>query len=72
MTEFEIAAGDDVAFAYGLSHVSATKADGGSLDMWWRATLCFRRIEGEWMAVHEHNSVPFNMENGQASLDLEP
>ncbi|MEO6391841.1 MAG: nuclear transport factor 2 family protein [Pyrinomonadaceae bacterium] len=72
MTELAVAAGDEVAFAHGLSHVSASKADGGKLDMWWRTTLGFGKIDGKWMAVHEHNSVPFNMENGQASLDLKP
>jgi uncharacterized protein (TIGR02246 family) len=67
-----ITAGDNVAFSHGLSHVSATKTDGGQLDMWWRTTLCFRKIEGKWMVTHEHNSVPFNVESGKASLDLKP
>ena len=37
-----------------------------------RATVCFGKVDGKWMITHEHNSVPFNMENGQASLDLKP
>jgi ketosteroid isomerase-like protein len=67
-----ITAGSDVAFSHGLSHVSATRADGGQLDMWWRTTLCFRKIDGNWMVTHEHNSVPFDMNTGKASLDLQP
>ena len=70
--DLSITAGDDVAFSHGLSHVSATTADGGHLDMWWRTTVCFRKIDGKWMVTHEHNSVPFDVKSGKASLDLNP
>lgn len=67
-----ITANADVAFSHGLSHVSATTKVGGQLDMWWRTTLCFRKTDGKWMITHEHNSVPFDVETGKASLDLAP
>ncbi len=72
ISDLSISASSDVAFCHGLNHVNATKADGGKLDMWWRATVCYRKINGKWMITHEHNSVPFDMENGKASLDLKP
>jgi len=40
--------------------------------MWWRSTVCYRKTEGSWKITHEHNSVPFNVETGKPSLDLEP
>jgi len=70
--DLNITADNDVAFSHGLSHVSATTAGGGKLDMWWRMTICFRKIDGKWMVTHEHNSVPFDTETGKASLDLKP
>jgi uncharacterized protein (TIGR02246 family) len=70
--DLRITAGEDVAFSYGLNHVSATTKDGTKLDMWWRGTNCYRRIDGRWMCTHEHNSVPFDVANGKASLDLKP
>lgn len=70
--DLNVSAGDDVAFAYGLSHVSATKAGGGQLDMWWRTTVGFRKLDGKWAVTHEHNSVPFDVKSGKASLDLKP
>lgn len=70
--DLSITAGDEVAFSHGLSHVSASKKDGEKLDMWWRTTLCFSKVEGQWNVVHEHNSVPFDVESGKASLDLKP
>ena len=40
--------------------------------MWNRATLCFRKIDGKWRIMHEHDSVPFDPETGLASTNLEP
>jgi uncharacterized protein (TIGR02246 family) len=71
-SELSITAGDDVAFSHGLNHVSATKIGGGQLDMWWRTTVCYRKTGEKWMVTHEHNSVPFDVESGKASLDLKP
>jgi uncharacterized protein (TIGR02246 family) len=70
--DLNINVGDDVAFAHGLSHVSATKTGGGLLDMWWRTTLGFRKFDCKWTVTHEHNSVPFDVKSGKASLDLKP
>jgi ketosteroid isomerase-like protein len=70
--DLSVNVGDDVAFSYGLNRVNATKIDGEKLDMWWRATVCYRKIDGKWMITHEHASVPFDVKTGKASLDLKP
>lgn len=67
-----ITAGDDVAFCHSLNQVRATKKGGGKLKMWWRATVCLRKIDGKWKITHQHNSVPFDPESGKASMDLTP
>jgi len=72
MGELSITTGDDMAFCHSLNHVSATKTDGQKLDMWWRATVCYCKIDDTWMVTHEHNSVPFDVQSGKASLDLKP
>jgi ketosteroid isomerase-like protein len=68
----QISAANGVGFSHGLNHVSGTKLDGNRLDMWWRATVCYRKLDGRWQITHEHNSVPFNVNDGKASLNLEP
>ncbi len=70
--ELTIATGHDVAFSHSLSHFSGKQIDGGDIDMWTRATLCYRKIDNKWMVTHEHVSVPFDPENGRVSLDLKP
>ena len=70
--DLRISASGDVGFSHGVNHVSAKTTDGTRLDMWWRGTVCYRKIDGSWLATHEHNSVPFNKTNGKAPLDLKP
>jgi len=70
--DLNITVGDAVAFSHCLNHVSATTTAGGKLDMWWRETACYRKLEGKWLITHQHSSVPFDVESGKASLDLRP
>ena len=72
MRDVNVSAGDDVAFAHLLYRVSGTLESGDELGMWNRATFCFRKINGAWRIVHEHDSVPFDPATGMASTDLEP
>lgn len=63
----------DLAFAYGLSHMSGTKRNGDRPDLWTRVTHCLRREDGKWKIVHLHDSVPFYMDGSfRAATDLKP
>jgi PhnB protein len=71
--DLRIETGGDVAYAYGLQHLTGSKTDGEKVDLWFRATACFRREAGRWRIAHMHNSVPFAMDGTErALLDLEP
>jgi uncharacterized protein (TIGR02246 family) len=62
----------DLAFVHSVNHVNATSAGGHVTDLWLRWTACFRRIDGVWLVVHDHVSVPADIEHGRAVLDLTP
>jgi uncharacterized protein (TIGR02246 family) len=62
----------ELAFVHSLNHVTATLASGHVTDMWLRWTACFRRIDGVWLVVHDHVSVPADLEHGQAAVNLTP
>lgn len=65
--------GGDIAFAYGFGRLSGTLAGGVTTPgMWVRGTFCFRRIDGEWLIVHDQASVPFDVATGKGAADLEP
>ena len=64
--DLEITVGDCLAFCHYLVRISGTMADGTEVGMWVRATSCFRDRGDGWKIVHEHASVPFDPETGQA------
>lgn len=70
--DLEITTGETVAFCHYLYRVSGTMTNERKVDMWVRATIGFHKLDGKWMATHEHNSVPFDAESGKASVNLKP
>jgi ketosteroid isomerase-like protein len=39
---------------------------------WTRATQVYRNLEGRWLIIHEHFSVPFDMKTGEVLFGLTP
>jgi ketosteroid isomerase-like protein len=71
--DLTVVAGYDVAFAHGFGRLAGTLKNGATTDgMWVRATFCLRKINGEWLIVHDQVSVPFDIASGQGVTDLEP
>ena len=71
--ERTVAVDGDVAYAYGLQRMTGTKTDGEEVELFFRATACFRRDNGSWRITHMHNSVPFAMDGSdKALLHLKP
>ncbi|HEY0532994.1 MAG TPA: nuclear transport factor 2 family protein [Actinoplanes sp.] len=73
-TRLEITASGDVAFATSIDSMTATPKGGDTpFTLWHRVTLGLSRVDGEWLIVHEHASVPFYMDGSfKAAIDLEP
>ena len=71
--DLRLEVGGDVAYAFGLQHMTGKKKGGDEVDLWFRATACFRRGADGWRITHMHNSVPFAMDGSErALLDLKP
>ena len=62
----------DLAFVHSVNRVSGTLASGHTSELWVRWTACFRRIDGVWLVVHDHVSVPADLAHGHAVLNLRP
>ena len=61
-----------LAFARGLERMTGTMKSGDHVDPWFRFTECYRKVNGHWLAVHDHVSVPVDLATGKAALDLKP
>ena len=69
--DLNVTANGELAFVYSLNHITATLPR-GHIDMWLRWTACFRQIDGAWLVVHDHVSVPADPVHGKAVLNLTP
>ena len=71
--DIRITVGGDVAFGHSFNRLSGTLKNGTKTRGFWvRATYCFRKIDGNWLIVHDHASAPMDPESGKALLNLEP
>jgi ketosteroid isomerase-like protein len=64
--------GSTLAVAYGLEHITGQLKGGAPADMWVRYTSAFKHINGQWLDIHDHVSVPADLNTGKAALDLKP
>jgi ketosteroid isomerase-like protein len=58
ITEMDITAGDHVAFVTALMRCAGREANGQAIELDFRLTIGLRRIEDQWVVVHEHHSIP--------------
>jgi ketosteroid isomerase-like protein len=74
VTQLEITTDGDVAFATSIDSMTAVpRGATESFTMWHRMTVGLRRVDGRWLIVHEHSSVPFYMDGSfRAAVDLQP
>jgi ketosteroid isomerase-like protein len=64
----------DVAFVHCLTQMTATPlGSGDSFSLWLRSTFGLQQVEGRWLIVHRHESVPFHMDGSfRAATELQP
>jgi PhnB protein len=68
-----ITVGEDIAYCYGLVHLTGIRTDGSETNVWFRNTLCLREVDGVWKIAHGHESVPMHMDgSSKAAVDLQP
>ncbi|HYZ69597.1 MAG TPA: SgcJ/EcaC family oxidoreductase [Mycobacterium sp.] len=58
ITELDVTAGDDVAFAYALARCGKPEDFEKNPDSRLRMTFGLRKRDGRWVVTHEHGSFP--------------
>ncbi len=74
VTDWTVRTTGDIAFSHSLNRMSATpRGSTEGFQLWYRETLCLRKLGDEWKIVHEHDSAPFHMDGSfRAAVDLNP
>jgi uncharacterized protein (TIGR02246 family) len=62
----------DTAFMHCLHHITTPTGDHPGCQTWMRITVGFQRINGQWKAIHDHYSLPYNPMNNQAWMIRDP
>lgn len=70
--DLSVVASGDVAAASMLIRASGSRKNGQEVGYWVRATDCCRQTDHRWSIVHEHISLPVDMQTGRAAMELEP
>jgi ketosteroid isomerase-like protein len=71
-SEVSLTIDGDLAFASALNRMRGRQG-AEDRDLWYRTTMCIRKIGGRWQIVCDHSSVPFYMDGSyRAAVDLKP
>ena len=62
----------NVAVLHGLHRIEAVKPSTGPEMSWIRATICFQKIDRQWLVTHEHISIPGDMATGSLAFISKP
>lgn len=63
--------GGDLAYSHSIQHVTGT-SNGKPFDLALRFTHVYRKMNGKWMIIHEHASVPVDLDSGKPDLMSKP
>ncbi|WP_159029896.1 YybH family protein [Streptomyces marincola] len=69
--DLQVFASGDLSFVRTFTRIFGTMG-GSPIDMWVRQTNCFRLVDGEWLMIHDHVSVPADLATGRALTELAP
>ena len=64
----EVTAVGNLAYGYSFQHVAGKTTNGNTMDVTVRVTDVYRKSGGKWLIVHEHVSVPVDLDSGKADL----
>ncbi len=70
--DLRVHADGDVAYSHCIIHMRGQTRDGQVMEAWTRNTTGWEKVEGQWLIVHEHNSVPLDKESGMGLMNSAP
>ena len=70
LSDLSITTDGKIGYGHSIQHVSWTGADGTPIEMTVRVTDVYRKIDGKWLIVQEHVSVPIDFSSGKPMPDM--
>lgn len=72
LSDLSITTSGTMAFAHNIQTVAFTAKDGSKFNVVVRVSDVLRKMNGKWLIVHEHVSVPVDLATGKAVLQATP
>jgi ketosteroid isomerase-like protein len=72
ITDLDIATDSTLAYSHSIQRLNGTDTKGQPFNLVVRVTDVYRKIDGNWLIVHEHVSVPVDLETGKPDLMSKP
>jgi ketosteroid isomerase-like protein len=70
ISDLSVASDGKIAYGHSIQHVWGKATDGSTIDMTVRVTDVYRKIDGKWLIVQEHVSVPIDFSSGKPVPDM--
>jgi uncharacterized protein (TIGR02246 family) len=70
LSDLSVTTDGQIGYGHCIQHVSWTGTDGNPMDMTVRLTDVYRKIDGKWLIVQEHVSVPIDFSAGKPVPDM--
>jgi len=61
-----------MAYSHSIQRFTCTDAKGNNATVTLRATDVYKKTDGKWLIVHEHYSVPVDLDTAKADLNSKP
>ena len=72
LTDLDGVADRNLAYSHSIQRVAGTDKQGKKLDLTVRVTDVYKKVRGRWLIIHEHVSVPVDLETGKPDLSSKP
>src|SRR5947207_115428 len=72
LTDLDVAADRNLAYSHSIQRVAGTDKQGKKLDLTVRVTDVYKKARGRWYIIHEHVSVPVDLNTGKPDLSSKP
>ena len=72
ISDLSVTADGAMGFGHSIQRVTGTDTKGQPVDLTVRVTDVYRKIKGNWLIVHEHVSVPVDLDTGKPDLSSKP
>ena len=72
ISDLSVTADGAMGFSHSIQRVTGTNTKDQPIDLTVRVTDVYRKINGNWLIVHEHVSIPVDLDTGKPDLSSKP